>query len=89
MSEGKWTSNRARAASLDRWALEPDPSAATQKARDAFLARFEKQVDPDGTLDPAERHKRAERAKRAYFLRLAEQSAAARRKAKGEKGKRT
>lgn len=42
----------------------------TEPARRAFLARFERQVDPDGTLPPAERSRRAEAAKRAYFARL-------------------
>ena len=37
----------------------------------AFLDRFEREVDPDGVLDPAERAKRSEHAKKAYFLGLA------------------
>ena len=37
----------------------------------AFLDRFEREVDPDGTLDPGERAKRAEHARRAYFTSLA------------------
>jgi hypothetical protein len=47
-------------------------------ARDAFLRRFEKEVDPDGTLPPEERRQRAEHAKRAYMLQLAKRSAVAR-----------
>lgn len=43
----------------------------TAAARIAFLARFEREVDPDGVLDSAERSRRAEHAKRAYFSRLA------------------
>jgi hypothetical protein len=42
----------------------------TEAARRAFLARFERQVDPDGTLPPAERSRRAEAAKRAHMTRL-------------------
>ena len=51
----------------------------TAAARAAFLDRFEKQVDPDGVLDPAERSKRAEFARKAYFQRLALKSAETRR----------
>ena len=57
-----------------------DPRVTTAKARAAFLARFEAEVDPDGTLDPAERHRRALAARRAYFTRLALRSAQARRR---------
>jgi hypothetical protein len=48
-----------------------DPTAHTAPARTAFLSRFEREVDPDGQLDPAERTRRAEHAKKAYFLKLA------------------
>lgn len=61
------------------WSRTADRSARTRPARQAFLARFEREVDPDGQLPPAERHKRAEHALRAYMLRLAKRSAAARR----------
>jgi len=37
----------------------------------AFLDRFEREVDPGGVLDPGERAKRAEHARKAYFLALA------------------
>ena len=56
-----------------------DPRETTQAARDSFMARFERQVDPDNLLPLAERHRRAEAAKKAYFLRLALKSARARR----------
>lgn len=60
-----------------------DPTKHTEPARKAFLGRFEKQVDPDGTLDPKERARRAEHARKAYFARLALKSAKARREARG------
>ena len=63
-----------------KWAATADRTAATLKARQAFLNRFERQVDPEGTLAPAERALRAEHARKAYFLQLARKSAAARRK---------
>jgi hypothetical protein len=42
----------------------------TAAARTGFLARFEREVDPDSALDPIERRRRAEHARRAYFIRL-------------------
>jgi hypothetical protein len=69
---------QARAAQLIRWAHEQDREAATRPARQAFLDRFERQVDPDGTLLPEERAKRADAARRAYFARLALKSSKAR-----------
>ncbi len=48
-----------------------DPRVTTRPARDAFMARFERQVDPDGTLPGHERRRRAEAAKKAYFNALA------------------
>ena len=51
----------------------------TAPATAAFLERFELEVDPEGTLDPAERSRRAAHARSAYFKRLALKSAKARR----------
>ena len=63
-----------------------DPRETTAAARAAFMSRFETEVDPDGTLPPVERARRAEAAKKAYFARLAHKSAKARRSRVG-KGK--
>lgn len=60
-----------------------DPRTYTAPARAAFLARFDREVDPDGVLPDAERTRRAMAARRAYFTRLALASAKARRAAKG------
>lgn len=70
---------RARLAANTKWAHEPDPRAATASARRAFLARFDREVDPDGKLSPEERRRRAEYAKKAYFARLALASSRTRR----------
>lgn len=48
-----------------------DSREVTASARAAFMSRFEREVDPDGALDPAERARRASHAKTAYFTRLA------------------
>lgn len=58
-----------------------DPKETTKRAREAFASRFERQVDPDGVLAPAERARRAEAARHAYFTRLALRSSQARRRA--------
>lgn len=76
------TSTQARAGAHKSWARTADRAARTSAGTAAFLARFEREVDPDGTLDPAERQRRAESAKRSYFYELAARSAAARRAAK-------
>lgn len=57
-----------------------DPKQTTAKARRTFVERFEREVDPDGVLEPTERARRAEAAKRAYYTRLALLSSRARRK---------
>ncbi len=56
-----------------------DPHETTKAARHAFLARFEREVDPEGALPMQVRRRRAEAAKKAYFSRLALKSAKARR----------
>lgn len=62
-----------------------DPAVYTVPARRAFLKRFELEVDPEGTLAPDERARRAEAAKKAHFAQLAYRSAVARGKNKREK----
>ncbi len=68
---------RARIAAHARWAKE-DPKAHTAKMRQAFEERFLDEVDPDRTLPEAERDRRAEHARKAYYQRLALKSAKAR-----------
>ena len=72
----------AQIAANDSWAHTPDRNARTAPARAALMARFEREVDPDGTLPPQERAKRAANARTAHFTRLALASARSRRKAK-------
>ncbi len=48
-------------------------------ARAGFMAKFEREVDPDGVLAPEERARRADAARRAHMARLALKSAKARR----------
>lgn len=72
----------ARIAVHASWANTTDRTARTAPGTKAFLDRFERQVDPDGQLPPDERARRAEHARKAYFLGLALKSAKARAKRK-------
>jgi hypothetical protein len=73
---------RARLAVHTSWANTGDRAARTAPARRAALERFERQVDPDGSLSDAERARRAEQAMRAHMARLALRSAQSRRRRK-------
>jgi hypothetical protein len=59
-----------------------DPRETTKPARAAFLARFEREVDPEGTLPEAERRRRASYARQRYFAELSYKSAKARKERK-------
>jgi hypothetical protein len=54
-----------------KWAQCSDRTHATAAARSSFMSRFEREVDPEGKLSEKERAKRAESARRAYFVGLA------------------
>ena len=71
---------RARIAAHASWAATPDRTARTAPGTQAFLRRFERQVDPDGVLPDEVRTAMAQHARTAYMLQLAEKSAAARRR---------
>jgi hypothetical protein len=60
---------RARLAAYTMHA-QRDSRETSAPGRAAFLARFEREVDPDSTLDPEERQRRAALARSAYFTRL-------------------
>lgn len=74
---------RARIAAHASWANTADRAARTSAGTAAFLERFERQVDPDGTLDPETRAAMARHARTAYMLQLAERSARRRSAASG------
>ncbi|NIJ13073.1 hypothetical protein FHU38_003417 [Saccharomonospora amisosensis] len=76
-----WTILRAR---LGAHSLHAQGKTNTAPARKAFNDRFENEVDPDRVLDPAERARRAEHARKAYFTSLALKSARARSSRRGK-----
>jgi hypothetical protein len=71
---------RARIAAHVSWANTVDRVARTAAGTNAFLSRFERQVDPEGNLSDELRAVLARHARTAYMLQLAERSAAARRR---------
>jgi hypothetical protein len=75
---------RGRIGAYTRWAgtSDLDRRSATKPAHNAFMARFERQVDPEGRLDPAERAKRAQFAMRAYMATLSRRRVLSRRRRK-------
>jgi hypothetical protein len=73
---------QAQAAVHQSWANTPDRTARTAAARRAADRRFEDQVDPERTLPPSERARRAEHARKAHMYSLALKSAKARRQRK-------
>ena len=90
MSSGRKSAEdslQKRAAVYKSWANTADRAARTAPARAALLSRFEREVDPSGQMNPAERAQRAEAAKRAYFLELSRKSLIARnRRRNGARG---
>jgi hypothetical protein len=69
----------AKAAIHTRLATE-DRREMTRAANEANATRFERQVDPEGKLPPAERAIRAEAARKAWYAQLTIKSIQARAK---------
>jgi hypothetical protein len=57
-----------------------DSRELIEPARRAFWSKFERDVDPEGVLEPEERARRADMARKAHFAKLALLSAQACRK---------
>jgi len=74
-------SERRLRARLAAYSLHAQGGTSTTAATAAFLSRFERQVDPEGRLDPTERARRAQHALKAHMSRLA--LASVRRRADG------
>jgi hypothetical protein len=70
---------RAQVAARSRWSRPGAREAQSRVISEARLARHERLVDPDGSLDPVERRKCAENSLRAEMARLAFRASKARR----------
>jgi len=66
-----------------------DAREVTRPAHEAFWRKFETEVDPEGRLDPVERARRADMARKAHFTRLALKSAQVRRHRREAAARRT
>lgn len=62
--------DRARLAAASRWSKAGARAHQSEAARAAWYRKLEEQVDPEGTLDPAERRVLAASAATAYMARL-------------------
>jgi hypothetical protein len=62
----------ARIAAAERWGHTADRTAATEPARRALRAKFEREADPDGALSAQERARRTDLGQRLFGNRLSE-----------------
>ena len=83
MSVPKSTRSLAGRIGAHRLHATHDSREVTERARAAFLDRFEREADPDGTLSADERQRRARHFRKAYFAELALRSVQARRRRHG------
>jgi hypothetical protein len=60
------------------WAKTPNRSERTAAARAALDAKWERDVDPDGVMDPDQRRLAAESARKAHYQRVTRLASAAR-----------
>lgn len=72
----------AQIAAAERWGRTVDRTAATAPARAGLRARFAREVDPSGTMDPTEVERRVDQLVRAHMLRMTLAARTARRKAR-------
>lgn len=70
---------RAQIAANTRWGRTTDRSASTEPARRGLRAKFELEVDPDGSLDPAERDRRVDSLLMAHMQKMSLAASRARR----------
>lgn len=68
----------AQIAAAERWGRVTDRTAATAPARAGLRAKFAREVDPHGTLPPAELERRVDSLMRAHMLRMSRAAKAAR-----------
>lgn len=72
----------AQIAAATRWGRTPDRTAATAPARAGLRAKFAREIDPSGTLEPAELERRVDSLVHAHMLRMSLRAKASRRKAR-------
>lgn len=70
----------ARIAAAERWGKATNRAEATAPARAGLRAKFAREADPAGVLDPAELEHRIDSLVRAHMLRMSRAAKAARQK---------
>lgn len=65
---------KERRGAHESWARTKDRPARTKPAREAFTKKLERQVDPNGVMDPVTLAKAVENARKAHYLAMAEKS---------------
>lgn len=60
----------ARIAASERWGRTADRVSATAPARAGVRAKYAREIDPDGTLPPAELERRVGLLVQAHMLRM-------------------
>lgn len=73
---------RMSAAAHQSWANTADRSARARRGYDGLVAKFEREIDPDGTLPPAERAKRVKSRLKRHYAEIQRKSSIARSKPK-------
>jgi hypothetical protein len=68
----------AQIAAAERWGRTTDRTAATAPWRAGLRAKFARETDPNGTLDPVELERRIDSLFRAHMLRMSRAAKAAR-----------
>lgn len=69
-----------RVGAHSKWAKTRNRTAATEAARQGFLAKLAREVDPDGLMSPAELSAAVESARRAHYQLMALRSSQVRAK---------
>ena len=70
----------ARIAAAERWGRTTDRTAATAPACAGLRAKFAREIDPDGTLAPAEVDRRVDQLVHAHMLRMSRAAKVSRRR---------
>jgi hypothetical protein len=69
----------AQHASLIHWSQVENRTAATRAMREGLTRKWEREIDPDGKLPPAELAKRVEMRRKAHMAEMTRRSIKARR----------
>jgi hypothetical protein len=72
----------AKIAAAERWGRTRDRTAATAPARAGLRSKYQREVDPDGTLPTEEVTRRVDALMHAHMLRMSLKAAQGRRRAR-------